>query len=343
MNTADSAHDFESERAEAAQWMARRDRGLTPAEQDAYLQWLAERGSRAALMAECEHSWQRLDVLRHWRPAHSEHPNPDLLAVRRPRRAAWLRATLAAAAVLTMAVLMGWQAVRFASDGGAQIVPGPERMVLDDGSLVELQEGARVAVHYSAQVRRVQLEHGEAHFTVAKNPDRPFVVEVDGYAVRAVGTAFLVQRRRGEVAVLVTEGRVQMRTGLATGSQESAVARGGSVLADLTAGQLATATRTDASESAQVSVRDLTPLEIDAALEWRGIRLEFDDLPLRDVVKAFNRYNTRQIVIADPATAEIRVGGHFRADNLGAFVRLLDSGFGVSAEERDDVVVLRRR
>jgi transmembrane sensor len=323
--------------------MARRDRGLTPAEQDAYLQWLAERDSRAALMAECENSWRRLDVLRHWRPAHSGHPNPDLLAVRRPRRATWWRATLAAAAVLTLAALMGWQAWRFVSDRGAQIVPGPERLVLDDGSLVELQAGARVTVRYTAQVRRVHLESGEAHFTVAKNPDRPFVVEAGGYAVRAVGTAFLVQRGSGEVAVLVTEGRVRMSTGPVEAGSAATAPAGDRFLVDLTAGQLAKAVREASSASPKVSVRDLTPLEIDAALEWRGIRLEFDDLPLREVVKAFNRYNTRQLVIADPATAEIRVGGNFRADNLGAFVRLLDSGFGVSAEERDDAVVLRRR
>ena len=210
MNSTGSAHEHEQERAAAAEWLARRDRGLTPAEQDAYLQWLTERPSRAALVAECERAWARLDVLRQWRPAHSAHPNPDLLATRRPTRAAKLRGVFALAAVLALGVFLGWQAWRDDRADGAQIVPGPERLVLEDGSLVELNAGARVAVTFSARERRVRLTHGEAHFTVAKNPARPFVVEVDGYAVRAVGTAFLVQRGSGEVAVMVTEGQVRV-------------------------------------------------------------------------------------------------------------------------------------
>jgi ferric-dicitrate binding protein FerR (iron transport regulator) len=36
------------------------------------------------------------------------------------------------------------------------------------------------------------------------------------------------------------------------------------------------------------------------------------------------------------------VGGNFRADNVDAFVRLLDSSFGVTAFPRGSEIVLRR-
>ena len=51
---------------------------------------------------------------------------------------------------------------------------------------------------------------GEAYFTVAKNPGRPFVVAAGGVGVRAVGTAFNVRLDSDAVEVLVTEGRVQV-------------------------------------------------------------------------------------------------------------------------------------
>lgn len=345
MNPESSKTPDERDRDEAAIWLARRDRGLTAAEQDAYLQWLLERESRAAAVAELEKTWGRLDLLRQWRPAHSAEPNADLLATPKPRQRSWVLPALAAAAVITFAVFLGWRATVPVADRGAQILPGPERMALEDGSLVELNVGARVAVQYSAQERRVRLEQGEAHFTVAKNPARPFIVEVDGYSVRAVGTAFLVQRGRSEVAVVVTEGQVRMSLAAPTDAPGSAAPRSGAgeTLAELRAGQRADATRTSASPTPHVAIRDLTPLEIEAAMPWRGIRLEFDDLPLREVIKAFNRYNTRQLVIADAATGEIRLGGNFRADNLEAFVRLLQTGFSVSAEVRDDEIVLHAR
>jgi transmembrane sensor len=77
-------------------------------------------------------------------------------------------------------------------------------------------------------------------------------------------------------------------------------------------------------------------------LFWRGPRLEFASLPLGEVVGEFNRYNQKQLVVHDAATAAIRVGGNFRADNVDAFIRLLDVGFGVSAFPVGGQIVLRK-
>ena len=88
---------------------------------------------------------------------------------------------------------------------------------------------------------------------------------------------------------------------------------------------------------------ELTPAEIERALAWQGPRLEFVDMRLSEVVAEFNRYNARKLVVGDRATADILVGGNFRADNVDSFVRLLDVGFGVAAVPRGDEIVLRRR
>jgi transmembrane sensor len=58
----------------------------------------------------------------------------------------------------------------------------------------------------------VVLERGEAHFQVAKNPARPFVVVARGVEIRAVGTAFSVGLESTRVEVLVTEGQVAVET-----------------------------------------------------------------------------------------------------------------------------------
>ena len=48
-------------------------------------------------------------------------------------------------------------------------------------------------------------------------------------------------------------------------------------------------------------------------------------------------------MIADPNIAGLKVGGSFRVDDYDAFVRLLESSFGVAAERSSDVTVLRGR
>jgi transmembrane sensor len=324
----------------AAQWLGRRDRGLSPEEQDAYLQWLREDAAHGAEVAYLERSWKRLDALRQWHPAHSSQPNPDLLAPRHRRK--WIGPSiLAAAAVLTIAAVLWQSPVETSSSRGAVVIhPRPERMVLEDGSLVELNAGASVDVSFSPGIRNVRLIRGEAHFIVAKDVARPFVVSADKFAVRAVGTAFTVRLKEEAVSVLVTEGNVQLNELRSHGD----VAATSHELSRLVAGQTAIIrTQGEGSHTPGVEVRDVTPAEIDQVMAWQTMRLEFNDLPLRDVVAEFNRYNTRKLLIENRATGDILVGGSFRADNVEPFVRLLDLGFSVSATQRGNDIVLQRR
>ena len=342
----------------AAAWLARCDRGLTPAEQDEFLQWRRDDPRHAAALARLEKTWGALDALAaEWRPEHSARPNPDLLAAT-ARGSGWRRWWLfpvglaAAAAAALMFFPRGLEpaanppvprrsVVRIAPPATTLTHSGmlkhePERITLPDGSVVDLNAGAKIEVAFVTEERRVRLLSGEAHFTVTKNPARPFVVAAAGVAVRAVGTAFSVELGEASVAVLVTEGRVRLDqpAGGPTGEP-------GYEAPVLLAGQRAVI-ETSAPAAAPV-VAAVTATEMERALAWQGVRLEFVDMPLAEVAAEFNHHNVRQLVV-DPAVAGLRVGGNFRAENVDAFVRLLESSFGVAAGPRPDgATVLRRR
>lgn len=81
-------------------------------------------------------------------------------------------------------------------------------VVLADGSRLQVDPETRLRVKYSDSVRKVLLERGRALFHVAKNPNRPFLVQADDTTVRAVGTAFGVEQRLQGVIVTVAEGKV---------------------------------------------------------------------------------------------------------------------------------------
>ena len=87
----------------ASAWLARRDRGLSPAEQDAYLEWLYQDPMHGRAIVQLERAWASLNLLAEWRPVHSAVPNPDLLAPRRPSRLYWFPTALAAAAAVAFA------------------------------------------------------------------------------------------------------------------------------------------------------------------------------------------------------------------------------------------------
>lgn len=331
--------DFsDSASAAAARWLARRDRGLSGAERAAYEQWLNERAEHAGAIARLERSWSRLDALRALAPATGTVINPDLLAPR--RRRAWLwPSALAAAAALAVAALSWWRPLAERDAPVVAMHPGPAQMTLADGSLVELDREAEIELRFTPERRGVRLRRGQAHFTVAKDAARPFVVAAEQFAVRAVGTAFTVQLEEQAVSVLVTEGTVQLGE-LHTAGDVGSPARD---LTAVTAGQHAFVRGGEAGAEPRLVIRDVARTEIDEAVAWQRMRLDFDNLPLREVVEIFNRFNARQLLIADRPTGELLVGGSFRADNVEPFVRLLDTGLGVSVTPQGDALVLCRR
>ncbi len=317
----------------AAAWVARRDRGLTPEEQDEFFQWLAAHPRHGERLAHHQRGWNQLALIALWRPEHAPEPNPDVLAPppgarRRPAKILrWpIPLTLAAAA----AIAFGFFALRDAARPPPAVAaePGYRQQVLDDGTLVELNRGAQLAVAFTAAERRVRLEHGEALFTVAKNPARPFVAEAAGVTVRAIGTAFNVRIAAAGVDVLVTEGRVQLERPTAPLAAPPL----------LDAGQRVTIPFAGPPPPAAAVSRE----EIERALGWQPRLLEFVSTPLAEVAAEFNRRNRVQLVIADEALRALPIGASFRSDNLDGFVRLLEASFGIKADRTDGAIALRR-
>ncbi len=330
-------HAFDARTADqqAADWLARRDRGLTAGEQDDYLQWLAGDARHAGLIARHEATARRLQQLARWQPATSSEPNPDLFA--RPRRGAWQRvAPLAAlAALLVFGVLLWPRRAPEAARPTTSFLRVNERQALADGSVVELRDGSRIEIAFSAAERRVRLMGGEGYFTVAKDAARPFIVEAGGVAVRAVGTVFAVRLDAGTVDVLVTEGRVRVESPATIGQPavESPSAR------DVPASHRAVVSLAASAPGPEVTA--VTAEQIKDALGWQAPRFQFYETPLAEAVDEFNRHNPHQLVLGDPSLAGKRIGGTFRADNVEGFVSLLNLTMGIRSEARGaEVTVL---
>ncbi len=321
----------------AAQWLVRRDRGLSAAEQDEFLQWLAADPRHGDWFALHRHTVGDFAALAQWRPEHSEEPNPDLLAPPRPRVSRFALPLLAAAAAVALVIV--WLRTGPAAESRAPVASAEvERRILADGSSVELNRGAVVSVSFTATERRATLVRGEAHFTVAKNPTRPFIVQAGSVHVRAVGTAFSVRLDAAAVDVLVTEGTVALAPNVVAGSVAPALPSSDAPL--VTAGQRATVSL-DAAVPPQI-----TPVASQALvqhLNWQPQLLDFSAAPLGAAVAEFNRRNRVQFVLADPELAATPIVASIRSDNIEGFARFLAATPGLHIDRRSDTEIIVRR
>ena len=371
-------------RRAAAAWIALRDGGFTPAHETEFAAWLVADERNAAAFVEIDDTWNTLDRLEVVRPREGE-ADPNLLFRGRPIGSARpgshallprirkhvLPIGLAAAAAVVIGVVALWRdanspaiataqhfVVHAATDVGAS-----RKLDLPDGSVVHLNTDTAIDVVYGAKERRLRLVRGEAHFVVAKDPRRPFVVRADRIDVRAVGTAFNVRMESATVEVLVTEGKVRVDdtvepTSLIAASAPPAKAKAPPVGHDrsqgrnqgdknvLRAGQravivLSSSDVSAVTQSPSVTVASIPAEETSRTLAWQLQRLEFESTPLAEVVEEFNRYNRHKLVLADNRLRGMRFDGTFRTDGYDALVRLLESHFNVSAERGESRTLLR--
>lgn len=333
---------------EAAEWVVRRDRGLSPTEKSAFDAWLAAPLHREEF-ERISASWRGLDHL-------SSEPGlaaaADAVVSRAEARQTRRHfAVLTGAGLAAAAVALGvfvWLRPAPAPTGNFQIIASTSHEVhLPDGSIATLNGDSRIETDYTPDERRIRLVQGEAHFAVAKNPQRPFYVTAGPISVRAVGTAFNVRLGTSAVEVLVTEGKVQVNDSIHGGSLLPAVsAAAPDEQADealLAAGQQVVINLAPiANAPAQASVAVVAPAEMERSLAWQSTQLVFDDAPLDDVVMAFNHYNRRALAVGDAELGNRRITGVFRADNLDGFLRLLEASGDVRTESRgEDATVLR--
>jgi len=324
----------------AADWVARSNGELSAVESAELRTWLAADSRHAAAFSDANAMWLTLN-----RPRHAGTARPVLQALAKAHRQQvhQLKVRAFAAATLTTAAVFAFLLSPSDSGRADRISPtvavSPDRQVLPDGSVAELNAGAAIAVAYTAGVRGIHLIQGEVLFTVAHDAAHPFVVVAGDIEVRAIGTAFSVRSEPTLIDVLVTEGRVAVEQAAGTAMGPRAGLPRSSL--ELTAGSNAVIPLETISAS-EWNVRTLGAIEIKAALAWRERRFEFTQTPLNEALELFNRQNRLQLSLGDAALRDRRITGIFWSDDPEGFARSLAAGLNLKAERSLDVVVLRK-
>lgn len=177
-------------------------------------------------------------------------------------------------------------------------------VVLDDGTKVWLnaESELRYPQTFTGTKRVVQLV-GEAYFEVAKDKNKPFIVETPTERIEVLGTHFNVNSYPKEPKSMVTlvEGKVEVSIGRQLGQV-------------LIPGQQAVVQRQ------QLRVREVN---VDEYIAWKNKEFMFNDESLAHAVSRIGRWYDLEIEV-DPSLQDIYLWGSVpRKESFGQVLKLI--------------------
>ena len=192
---------------------------------------------------------------------------------------------------------------------------------LEDGSTVYL--GANTLLHYplhfNGEKREVSLT-GNAMFDIARNPQKPFVIETKNIQVEVLGTAFNIQT--------IADGRFQL-----------SVLRGKVKVSNKTNGEVVFV---KAGERVTIQgAHFYKTTNTDSLLFSRYIsNMHFKDELLANVIRVINQNSVQPVVLKGEAIKQDRLNVRFYNNNVDSMTRIISLALHLKREMKQDTIFL---
>jgi ferric-dicitrate binding protein FerR (iron transport regulator) len=308
----------------------------TRSEADEVQRWIESDPANTRLVEQLRAGWQvaatpttTWDTPAAWRRMaarlRSREPHKGLALVRGGRQLGGgpARAAVWAGAAAAVLLALGggfWWSQSSVPSGSVSAAPAPLREVrapigqraqfqLTDGTRVLLGPGSTLrydTTSYGGSIRELLLD-GQAHFTVAHDPNRLFLVRTARTVTEDLGTEFAITDYAADSAgvVVVASGTVAVRSLAADTTRPATLLRTGDQV------------RLD--PAGRVTVR--RGIDLRSSLAWTEGRLVFTDTPVGEVVTRLNRWYGADVRLGDPALATLRFTAAYGAVSEATVVR----------------------
>lgn len=199
-------------------------------------------------------------------------------------------------------------------------------ITLPDGTVVWLNSYTQL--HYNANygtTQRIVSLTGEAYFEVAKDKEKPFIVETEGMNVEALGTTFNVKAYQEDSRIVAT---------LFSGSVRVSSDKDNILLSP------------DENATFERSSGKLVMHKLDNssyAKMWRNNDLVFNGETLEEIAVLLNRMYNVQIVFKSEYIKKHRFSGVICNNSLDNVIELISLTSPITYETRGDTIILDNR
>ena len=203
---------------------------------------------------------------------------------------------------------------------------GEYKVRLADGTLVYLNSATRMKypVKFDEKERKVYLS-GEAYFEVAKDPERPFFVEMEGVEVRVYGTSFNVNtHQEGNIQTVLVKGSIGVKV-LSSG-MESMIRPG--QMAEFKQG------------NTKVDVKDVN---VAVYTDWKDGIFRFENQRLEDILTVLSNWYDVDIFYQTVSVKELHFSGYMeRYKDVSVILEAITLSTGVTFSIQGKTIVVSK-
>ena len=203
---------------------------------------------------------------------------------------------------------------------------GEYKVRLADGTLVYLNSATRMKypVKFDEKERKVYLS-GEAYFEVAKDPERPFFVEMEGVEVRVYGTSFNVNtHQKGNVQTVLVKGSIGVKV-LSSG-MESVIRPG--QMAEFKQG------------NTKVDVKDVN---VAVYTDWKDGIFRFENQRLEDILAVLSNWYDMNVFYQTVSVKELHFSGYMeRYKDVSVILEAITLSTGVTFSIQGKTIIVSK-
>jgi transmembrane sensor len=327
--------DARRSREQAALWLTRLDRGLAADERAEMGQWLVDLSNHRALV-EMARLWRGMDVmavLAELFPLSTSRLNKPPA---RSFHSMALAAVAAASIVALLTVFMAGQApwslfqqpkvtMAVANEGHTTGIGETRVIHPGDGSTITMNTNSAMVVIFSPPARDVYLLRGEASFSIARDPSRPFYLHAGKRVLEAADGDFNVRLVSPErIELTVSDGRVKVVpvADNPLAARIAPIARRESLVYEQEVAIV---------QPQEETVRRLEPLELDARIAWQRGMMVFQGEPLEQALAEVARYTNTDFILSDEALHRVHISGYFRTGDVDGLLIALRLNYGIDS------------
>nr|WP_321358789.1 FecR domain-containing protein [uncultured Draconibacterium sp.] len=197
-------------------------------------------------------------------------------------------------------------------------------VTLSDGSQVKLNAGSKICFDekFTGKTRRVSLR-GQAFFDVARDENKPFIIQTGDLDISVLGTSFDVKAFEDDDFALVTvvSGKVKVSSEV----EEYIITPNEQVYFQKSTGK--------------IIKRDVRSEDF---IKWMDGTLYFDKTNVGEMIKQLERWYNVKIIVNAPEVLTKTVSGEYTNENLTSILKTMAFSLNVDYEIEGNEIILNK-